>query len=414
MPDRSLCPSGLGRRQARVRRRLVIHDYAGHPFQVQLSRELARRGFEVLHLYAASISTPRGPLRKRADDPPSLEIEGISLPGFDKENLARRWFQEWAYGHRIVDRVAAYHPDAILSGNAPLVPQRALQVYARGEGVRFVHWWQDVYSLAISSWLKAHFPILGRPIRDYFVNEEQKIVRGSDAVVAISKAFSERGESWSVPADRLSVIPNWAPIDDIPICRKGNSWAREHQFAAKFVFMYAGTLGLKHNPRLLTALAEAFREQPDVVVVVVSEGRAADWLQAESGRRGLGNLILLPFQPFERLPEVLGTSDVLIGLLDDEAATYSVPSKVLTYLCSGRPVLLAAPENNLASRTVRQAGGGVTCPSHDVAIFVDAAQRLMIDKGLREVMGSRGRAFAEGAFDISSIADKFSVILSEA
>ena len=34
--------------------KIIVHDYAGHPFQVQLSRRLASRGHEVLHLYCAS------------------------------------------------------------------------------------------------------------------------------------------------------------------------------------------------------------------------------------------------------------------------------------------------------------------------------------------------------------------------
>ena len=59
--------------------KIVVHDYAGHPFQVQLSRELASRGHLVSHLYAASIQTPRGALTRRDDDPTGLEIEGISV-----------------------------------------------------------------------------------------------------------------------------------------------------------------------------------------------------------------------------------------------------------------------------------------------------------------------------------------------
>jgi hypothetical protein len=33
--------------------RVVVHDYAGHPFQVELSRALAARGQDVFHLYRA-------------------------------------------------------------------------------------------------------------------------------------------------------------------------------------------------------------------------------------------------------------------------------------------------------------------------------------------------------------------------
>ena len=47
--------------------RILVHDYAGHPFQVQLSRELARRGHEVRHAYASALQTPRGELVKRED-----------------------------------------------------------------------------------------------------------------------------------------------------------------------------------------------------------------------------------------------------------------------------------------------------------------------------------------------------------
>ena len=40
--------------------RVVVHDYVGHPFQVQLSRELARRGMDVLHLHCGSFRTGKG------------------------------------------------------------------------------------------------------------------------------------------------------------------------------------------------------------------------------------------------------------------------------------------------------------------------------------------------------------------
>ena len=39
--------------------RIVVHDYAGHPFQVQLARALAAAGHEVLHLHAAESKRPK-------------------------------------------------------------------------------------------------------------------------------------------------------------------------------------------------------------------------------------------------------------------------------------------------------------------------------------------------------------------
>ncbi|MEA2536558.1 MAG: colanic acid biosynthesis glycosyl transferase WcaI, partial [Chloroflexota bacterium] len=75
----------------RVRLRIAVHDYSGHPFQVQLSRELARRGHEVLHLYSTTFQTPKGPLDPLPSDPRSFMIEGIDLgETFQKYSFVRR------------------------------------------------------------------------------------------------------------------------------------------------------------------------------------------------------------------------------------------------------------------------------------------------------------------------------------
>src|ERR1700684_4696664 len=47
-------PSSYLPRGQQAELRLVIHDYSGHPGQVHLSRELARRGHHVEHQYCAS------------------------------------------------------------------------------------------------------------------------------------------------------------------------------------------------------------------------------------------------------------------------------------------------------------------------------------------------------------------------
>ncbi|RYJ01060.1 MAG: glycosyltransferase WbuB, partial [Actinomycetales bacterium] len=39
--------------------KVVVHDFSGHPFQVQLSRELARRGHDVVHSSCAAYVSGR-------------------------------------------------------------------------------------------------------------------------------------------------------------------------------------------------------------------------------------------------------------------------------------------------------------------------------------------------------------------
>ena len=154
-------------------------------------------------------------------------------------------------------------------------------------------------------------------------------------------------------------------------------------------FSYSGTLGLKHNPELLVKLAERFRLQDDVVVVVVSQGLGRAYLEKRKSELGLTNLRLFDFQPFDVLPDVVATGDVLLGIIEKEAGLYSVPSKVLTYLCAGRPLLLAVPSTNLAAKIVKQNCAGIVVEPNDAVGFMNAAQELLIHPELAADLAAR-------------------------
>ncbi|CAN5295140.1 hypothetical protein BH18ACT4_BH18ACT4_13690 [soil metagenome] len=146
--------------------------------------------------------------------------------------------------------------------------------------------------------------------------------------------------------------------------------------------------------------------------MVVSEGAGGDWLVRERASRGLENLVLLPYQPFDQLPDVLGTADVLLALLASDAGVFSVPSKILSSLCAGRPVLAAMPLANLGARTIEGAGAGIVVAPDDVEGFLAGAEKLLADERLRHHQGRSARAYAEQTFDIERITDRFEPILS--
>ncbi len=206
--------------------------------------------------------------------------------------------------------------------------------------------------------------------------------------------------------DRVRVIPNWAPLSEIYPVAKDNGWAREHGLADKVVALYTGTLGLKHDPALLLDLAKRGGDR-GLAVVVVSEGAAARWLAERKREEGVANLTLLPFQPMERYPEVLGAGDILLAMVGEEAAQFSVPSKILSYLAAGKPIVASVAPDNDAAVTIAAAEGGMVTGSGNSRAFVDAVLRLAADGNLRASMGRSARAFAERQFDIDAIADRF-------
>jgi glycosyltransferase involved in cell wall biosynthesis len=189
---------------------------------------------------------------------------------------------------------------------------------------------------------------------------------------------------------------------------KDNDWAREHGLSGRAVLLYSGTLGFKHDPSLLLELARWAGER-GALVVVVSEGPGADWLSQHGGAEP--GLRLLPYQPHDRLPAVLASADVLVALLEPEAGAFSVPSKILTYLCAARPLLVSVPVDNLAARVVERSGGGLVVPPGNSRGFLAAAERLLDDAELNAGLARSARAYAETAFDVDSVAESFEEIL---
>ncbi|MEX0612171.1 MAG: hypothetical protein WD229_08615, partial [Pirellulales bacterium] len=136
-----------------------------------------------------------------------------------------------------------------------------------------------------------------------------------------------------------------------------------------------------------------------------------EWLTEQAGRENLKSLRCLGFQPFKALPEVLGSADVLVAILEADAGVFSVPSKVLSYLCAGRPLLLAVPKENLAAKIVLESGAGLVVEPTDIVGFCTAAERLIESPPLRDELGHAARRYAETHFDIRRIGDQFETIL---
>lgn len=397
------------------RRRVVVHDYAGHVFQAQLGRWLAGRGHPTLHLYSADVETPRGRLSPSGDDPPDFAVEAVSCGRqLDKYALLRRWFQEMEYGRCLVRRVAAFRPDVVLSANAPPAVQAELAKWARRTGTPLVCWVQDIFTPGVDRVL-ARAPAPVRRVASRLLGRvEFGAMQASAGIVAISPDFLTVLALYGVDHPHVHVIENWAPHGEIAPRPKGNPWARARGLADKFVFLCSGTLGMKHNPVHLANLARAFRDDPQVRVVVVSQGLGRDWLEGVKATEGLGNLLLFDFQPVEALSDVLATGDVSVLLLEAYAGVLSVPSKVYSYFCAGRPMLGALPADNLAFRRVTERRAGLCVAPDDETGFVAAARRLRDDPALRDACAAEQLAYAARAFDIEVIGRRFEGILDDA
>ena len=392
---------------------VVIHDFAGHPFQLELGRRLARNGHRVHHLYCASLLGARGDLSHREDDPDRLSIAGLSTGRpLAKANLLRRFVDERRYGRLAAERIAALAPQVVLCANTPLDALDAIQRACRRRGIGFVNWLQDINSLAAAAILPRKIPLLGPLVARRYLAMERRLLRRADHIVPITDDFGDWLSRIGIAAHGCTTIENWAPLEELPTRPRRNGWSRRHGLDAGRVVLYSGNLGFKQNPALLADLASAMRAaNPRDRLVVVSEGMGADWLARRKAELRLSNLVLLPFQPWADVPDVMASADVLIALLEPQDRPWSVPSKVLSYCCAGRAIVLSADAANLASRVVRRSGGGRVVDAGDGPAFARAVLELLDDDGRRRVLGENARRHAEAAFNGEAIAARFETVL---
>ena len=387
--------------------RILIHDFSGHPFQVHLSRNLAQKGYTVLHVYSKSFQTPKGSLQKKDNDSENFDVIGIlQTKPFPKYSFIKRWFAENEYAKALLKIARNFKPHIVISSNAPLDIQKHLYRQCEDQNTRFIFWVQDIYSIGIQQVLKKKLPVIGGIISLYYRNLEKTIMKNSEQIVVIADEFKSVIQEWA-SGKKITTIENWAPLDEIRPQPKKNHWSVSQGISDKFCFLYSGTLGMKHNPEILLKLAMHYQHDKDTIIVIISEGIGVEWLKVEVAKQKLKNVRFYNYFDFEMFPFVLSSADVLIAILEKSAGIFSVPSKVLSYHCIGRPLLLSIPNDNLASRIVRSQQSGFAHDSEDMDGFILSADTLKKDLNLRFEMGKNARDYAEHEFNIDNKCDSF-------
>jgi putative colanic acid biosynthesis glycosyltransferase WcaI len=345
---------------------------------------------------------------RRANDPVSFSIHGIALKTeFARYSPVRRIPQELKYGWLSARAIFAARPDVVIFANVPVIPLLFVVLALRFRRIPYISWWQDVYSEAVGTAARQRLGSVGGAIAWFADRVEFAVARRAAAIVPIADAFVERLNTWSISREKVWVIPNWGALDEVPCKSRVNPWSQAHGLSDFTVVMYAGTLGLKHDPSIIADLVRAAPD--DCRIVVVSQGKGREWL--EENCRDTDKLVLIDYQPYEELPDMLASADVFLVILEPDASRYSVPSKILNYLCAGRPVLALLPSENAAAQTLARADAGIVRLPGDTAGAKTALLRLISEPNLRKQLGSNGRHYAERVFDITNIGDSFESVI---
>lgn len=228
-----------------------------------------------------------------------------------------------------------------------------------------------------------------------FATLEKFAYRTATKISVIADGFVDNLRSKNVPANKIVQIPNWVDVNFIhPLPKENNPFRAAHNLDGKFVVLYSGNIALTQGLETVVKAAAALRDVPDIAFVIVGEAKGLQRLQQECQDIGADNVLLLPFQPREKLPEMLAAADVGLVVQKKNVISFNMPSKIQVLLASGRALVASVPDNGTAARAIRQSCGGVVVTPEDSQALAAAVLDLYQHPEKVKTLGYNSRQFA--------------------
>jgi colanic acid biosynthesis glycosyl transferase WcaI len=162
----------------------------------------------------------------------------------------------------------------------------------------------------------------------------------------------------------------------------------------RFTVAHFGNMGVKQGLNVVLQAAALNKNRCDIHHLLVGDGAAKQQLQHTARDLRLNNLTMLPLQPHARFIELLGSSHTCLITQQRSVADIVFPSKTLTLLAAGRPVIASVGSGSEIAKIIRESGGGIVVPPEEPASLAEAIRLLRDKPQLRRSMAAAGRQFA--------------------
>ena len=221
-----------------------------------------------------------------------------------------------------------------------------------------------------------------------------------DCVSSISRSMLGRLRHKGVVPERVRSLPNWVDVDKLRPLTRPSAYREELGIAADAVVaLFSGTLSPKQGLLQIPAAARLLAHRPEIVFVVCGDGLMKPALEAAC--TGLPAVRLLPMQPAERLPELLGLADIHLLTQSPDAEDLVLPSKLSGMLASGRPVIVTCRPGTEIAELVMNCGARVS--PEDAPALAAAIEGLARAPERRRVLGAAARRLAEQRMSTASV-----------
>ena len=234
--------------------------------------------------------------------------------------------------------------------------------------------------------------------------------KNTDRIVALSETMKNRLVSATGKLDsEVLVLPQAAEkvyekdIVDTSLVK---------EFANNFIVLYTGNISPAQSFETIIASAQEITSTgiTDIRWVIVGDGMSKNDMQLKVDQLGLENYFSFRGQvPIEKVPAYTNIADVLIGTLTkSELLEATIPSKVMTYLASGKPIVLAMDGEAQDLINIKVQCGYAGPAGDSVALTKNIKKVYSLNKNERVKLGERARQYHLKHFERNILLSKLS------
>jgi colanic acid biosynthesis glycosyl transferase WcaI len=237
------------------------------------------------------------------------------------------------------------------------------------------------------------------------------IYQRCDLILGQSRRFvSHITAVGNMPPDKVVYLPQWEPA-----VGTGRSVAMGRPTLPEgFRVVFTGNVGHSQDFDTILDAAKQLSQQHRIQWIIVGEGDALSSVRERAVELGLTDCIHTPGRyPFEMMPYFYSEADVLLATLKPaEIFSRTIPTKIQSYLTSGKPLVTAI--DGEVAEIVKESGAGLAVAAGDASALAAAIEQLFLTScAERTEMGKRGQAYCTANFDREYLLDRLTALLEE-
>ena len=291
----------------------------------------------------------------------------------------------------------------MVSTSPPVLAGWFVAVAAKLTGARFIYHCMDIHPEIgrISGEFRNPrvFSVLSR-LDEWTCAQARPVVVLSDDMAETLIARRPEKPPETAVINNFSLPSEREASDELPF-----PWPNE-----PFVLLFAGNIGRFQGLDVLVDAMARFVDRQDIRLFIMGDGTEKEHLSYKAGENGVP-VSFIGHQPVEVAKAAMARASAGFVSLVPELYRYAYPSKTMTYLEQGCPVLVAVETDSCLARDVVEHGAGITVPGGDVDALVNAISSLADDPESLGSMRQKALEFSTQAFATDVILDKWSSLL---